>query len=87
MPLQFFRDEQRVRITSPMAPPALKGTTGTVKRLRRCDYGAYVEMDTDLPDFVRAFPIGDQWGRERHVLLYPSDCDAEPDKIGLLDHA
>lgn len=46
-------------------------TDGTVKRLRRADNGAWVELDTRLDDELHSFAADDEAGRGRHVLTYP----------------
>lgn len=46
--------------------------TGVVRRLRRCDNGAWVEMHENLPEDLCSFPQEDP--RRNHILLYPEDC-------------
>lgn len=65
---------QRVRVIDREHP--MFGTTGTTSRRRISDSGAWVAMDVDPPDEVRAFPSHDEHGRGRHVLLYPDQCEA-----------
>jgi hypothetical protein len=69
--LQKFADGQRVRV---LPPHKLANRTGTVVRLRRAEYGAWVAMDEQLPTELRVFPPGDK--RERHASLYPDECEA-----------
>jgi len=75
-----FYDEQRVRVlivaergASGMVP--VFGLMGTVKRLRRADDGAWVELDdrSKIAD-VHPFPEDDAT-RGKHVLTYPEWCD------------
>lgn len=50
------------------------GALGTVKRLRGCDNGAFVELDLrHKNEAVHPFMKGDD--RDRHVLAYPEDCE------------
>jgi hypothetical protein len=52
---------------------ALGDRLGTVVRLRRCDDGAWVRMDADLPLSLRSFTADDN--RTRDIILYPEDCE------------
>ncbi len=71
--MKRFKDKQRVIVKNPTHP--MVGETGTVCRLRRCDEGAWVNMDRDLPGDLRSFPENDSSGRKNHTILYPSDCE------------
>lgn len=68
--MRRFLFGQRVRISDRSSP--LYRHTGKVVRMRKADEGAWVEMDGDLPEELRGFPVADE--RARHVLLYPEDC-------------
>ena len=46
--------------------------SGTVVRLRRCDCGAWVELDERADQCVHPFPPDDNRGR--HVLTFPVWC-------------
>lgn len=61
---------QRVRITD--RQHALHGRAGKVMRVRHSDEGAWIHMDTAIPERDRAFPAGDP--RQDHVLLFPEQC-------------
>jgi hypothetical protein len=51
-------------------------TTGTVRRLRFKDNGAWIELDgRSATPGVHPFGVGDP--RENHVLAFPQDCEAE----------
>lgn len=53
----------------------LGGVNGTVVRMRRCDDGAWIALDTRLGaplDRVHPFPADDS--RATHVLAFPEDC-------------
>lgn len=63
--MQKFENGQRVVVTE--TPNVLTGKTGTVKRIRRADNGAFIEMDSSIPDCVRLFPADDESGRGNHV--------------------
>lgn len=75
-----FKDGQRVLVKAVgqyeriEIPPTL----GTVRRLRRADVGAWVELDSMPDDNLRSFPADDAGGRGNHVLAYPEDCEAKP---------
>jgi len=69
-----FYPDQRVLVTA----GDLAGRKGGVVRMRRCDDGAWVDMDEDLPEHLQAFPPDDECGRHRHVLLYPWLCEPAP---------
>ena len=72
-----FHNGQRVEVVEPTPEHhALKGKAGTIVRLlRRSTYGAWVEMDDELPPEIRQFPIDD--GRSRHVLLFLDEVEEE----------
>lgn len=73
MRIRSFHDEQRVKVLRNEKGIAV-GAVGTVKRLRRNDNGAWVELDRlHKNEAVHPFPKGDT--RERHVLAYPEDCE------------
>ena len=84
--MQNFKLGQQVRVLAEVqcvAPPpssaaqdALAGKTGTVVRLRRADDAAWVRMDCDLPRGLRTFPVGDEGGRDNHIILWPRECCA-----------
>jgi hypothetical protein len=68
---------QRVTVHAAASPDGANGNIpggacGTVVRLRRCDDGAWIELDTPAHDDVHPFPADDP--RARHVLAYPEDC-------------
>ena len=65
-----FQNGQRIRVIEPTHP--MVDMTGTVVRLRRCDYQAWVDMDADLPMDLRSFPANDS--RRNHMLLWPDEC-------------
>ncbi len=67
-----MKQGQRVIVTDPDHP--MHGVSGVVRRKRMADQGAWVEMDQEPPDSVRAFPSDDEGGRGRHILLYPDQC-------------
>lgn len=73
MSLDTFTGIARVRVTDEEHP--MVGKFGMVWRQRRCDYGAWVAMDSEVPESVREFPADDPHGRGRHVLLYPDQCE------------
>ena len=70
--MKSFYGVGRVEVTDPNSE--LCGKSGSVRRLRRCDEWAWVEMDEAVPDNLRSFPPGDPGGRENHVCLHPGDC-------------
>ena len=70
--MRQFTNNQRVIVDQPECLDELRGRTGTVVRLRRCDGAAWVDMDDDIPDGARSFPHDDD--RRNHVLLYPQEC-------------
>lgn len=72
--MKTFKNGQRVILDQPEMHKALRGKIGTVVRLRRCDNGAWVRMDEDVPDELRSFPANDEAGRGNHVMLYPEEC-------------
>lgn len=63
------------RVTVKAGP--LKGISGTVRRCRMADSGAWVEMDS-IPEGATGylFPFGRNTkdDRAKHTLLYPEDC-------------
>ena len=69
--MKRFENGQRVRVSDPEHP--MVGEVGTVRRLRKIDGGAWVEMDRDLPLDLRTFPADDP--RRNHALLYPDECE------------
>ena len=70
--MKRFQNNQRVQITNPEYGQ-LSLCAGTVRRLRGCDDGAWVEMDCDLPKERASFPDTTD-SRHRHIILYPEDC-------------
>jgi hypothetical protein len=50
-----------------------KKQPGSVVRLRRCDAGAWVNLDERITEGAHPFPAGDH--RENHVLTYPEFCE------------
>lgn len=76
--MRDFKQGQKVRVKAGTTGGSdeLAGKTGTVARLRRADSCAWVAMDCDLPDGLRAFPADDEHGRGRHIILDPSECEA-----------
>lgn len=73
MRIRSFHDEQRVKVLRNEKGIAV-GAVGTVKRLRRNDNGAWVELDRrHKNEAVHPFLKGDT--RDRHVLAYPEDCE------------
>ena len=66
-----FKIGQRIQVIE----GELKWQYGTVRRIRMSDHGAWVEMDTDLPEHRQAFhdPTDERF---RHVMLYPGICVA-----------
>lgn len=73
MRIRSFHDGQRVKVLRNEKGIAV-GAVGTVKRLRRNDNGAWVELDRrHKNEAVHPFPKGDD--RARHVLAYPEDCE------------
>ena len=81
--MKRFKINQRITIVDPMAEclgrgdgTMLKGRTGIVRRLRRCDDGAWVSIDGDpLPAVLRSFPADDEAGRGQHIILFPEECE------------
>jgi len=63
---------QRVKIS--IDGCELNGRTGTVRRVRISDGGAWVDIDGGLPDTLRWFPKNDEHGRGNHLALYPDEC-------------
>jgi len=73
MRIRSFHDGQRVKVLRNDKGIAI-GALGTVRRLRRCDNGAFIELDRrHKNESVHPFMKGDD--RERHVLAYPEDCE------------
>ncbi len=72
--MRAFTDGQRVIVDQPEleSHACLRGKTGTVRRCRRGDNGAWVRMDEPLPAGVSEFPADDPRGQD--VLLYPGEC-------------
>lgn len=71
--LQRFGHLQRVKVVNPDdAHETLRNETGTVVRLLRRDYSAWIRMDQPIPDSLRSFPATDDRGN--HVLLWPDEC-------------
>ena len=70
-----YGDEQVTGETIDVVTAGLTGMTGTVVRLLRSGSGAWVDMDRELPREVRRFPIDDPYGRGRHLMLYPAECE------------
>jgi hypothetical protein len=54
------------------------GMAGRVIRLLRRDDSAWIELDQIAPAEVRAFPVGDEHGRDRNVLAWPDWCEVSP---------
>jgi hypothetical protein len=72
--MKQFQHNQQVRIVDPdPAHLGMEGWTGKVARCRHCDDGAWVEMDRDLPKWLRAFDDPED-SRFRHILLFPDEC-------------
>jgi hypothetical protein len=73
--MKRFHNRQRVQIVTPLHPERtdLKGMTGTVVRLRRCDDLAWIAMDAPLLDIFRCFPSGDP--RADHIVCDPRECE------------
>jgi hypothetical protein len=76
MSIKIKKFTSGLRVTVKDGP--LKGLSGTVRRCRRADYGAWIEMD-DLPEGKvdgALFPFANQKGdsRQDHTLLYPKEC-------------
>lgn len=72
--LESFKGVKQVRVCVPFS--ILHGYTGRIVRRCKQDNGAWVRMDRDLPEALRAFPATDE--RFRDVLLYPKECEAAP---------
>jgi len=73
MRIRSFHDEQRVKVLRNDKGIAV-GAVGTVRRLRRNDNGAWVELDRrHKNEAVHPFLRGDD--RDCHVLAYPEDCE------------
>jgi hypothetical protein len=72
--LESFRGVKQVRVCAPLS--VLRGYMGRIVRRRKQDDGAWVRMDRDLPEALRAFPPTDE--RFRDVLLYPKECETVP---------
>jgi hypothetical protein len=68
--MKRFQPGDRVKVT---VPNGLEDQTGTVKRLRKSDNGAWIKMDSDPPPDLEIFPADDH--RHRHMLLYPGECE------------
>ena len=70
--MKTFLHNQRVKIASHDLSEMI-GKIGTVARQRRCDEGAWINIDENLPSSHIAFPDPDD-SRHRHILLYPDEC-------------
>lgn len=69
-----FRNAERVTVTDGED----KGKTGVVVRLRRCDDGAWVRLDSEPahPRFpLLDAPFGKPDPRHFDILLYPEQCE------------
>lgn len=71
--MKIFKDGQRVTVIDAEHP--MRGLSGTVKRRRIADTGAWVNMDQVPPDDLLNFAADDS--RHKHVILYPDQCDQE----------
>ncbi len=68
-----FRNKLRVKIVDDEHP--CHGKEGRVVRLRMADNGAWINMNEEVPDDFRSFPVSDEAGRRNHLLLYPEQCE------------
>lgn len=67
--MKSFKDGQRITVTAEAHP--LLGQSGSVKRLRMADDGAWVKFDNRIPaDWP--FPEGDT--RSNDAVIYPEEC-------------
>jgi len=72
---RFTGPGQRVKVK--VAGFELDGRTGTVRRVRISDRGAWVDINGGLPDALRQFPKDDETGRGNYIILYPDECVPE----------
>lgn len=70
--LVSFKGVKQVRVCTD--GNILKGYAGKIVRRRKQDDGAWVRMERDLPESLRAFPADDE--RFRDIMLYPEECEA-----------
>lgn len=60
------------RVTVAAGHP-LAGKSGMVVRLRMTDFGAWVQMDDELPEEQRVFDAHDP--RSKQLMLKPEECE------------
>jgi hypothetical protein len=72
--LKRFDNNQRVFVRADEYGNAINAH-GTVCRLRRADYGAWINLDERHATDVHPFPADDDRGK--HILAYPEDCRPE----------
>lgn len=72
--MRAFTRGQRVTIET-FGNASLVGQSGTVRRVRMGDNGAWVEMDSRPPAQFCSFPADDS--RANHLLLCPELCNLE----------
>lgn len=70
--MKRFKDSQRVYVRKDDTGNAIDAH-GTVWRLRRQDYGAWIKLDERHPTDVHPFPADDD--RANNILAYPEDCE------------
>ncbi len=71
--IQRFVTGRRVLVLRNADGIALRAL-GTVGRIRRCDTGAWIELD-QRSKVVKVHPFPEEDSRGRHVLAYPEDCE------------
>ena len=73
-----FRVGQRVLVRQCASGHVLGGIPGTVYRPRRADDAAWIDLDERAAVLgAHPFPEDDPFGRGRHVLAWPEDCEEE----------
>jgi hypothetical protein len=68
--MKNFQNQDRVEVYS----GHLEGLQGTVIRLRRCDIGAWVRMDSKPENFKHVFPFPDSDERSNDIVMHPMEC-------------
>lgn len=72
--MRRFNQNQRIIVIDRESP--MFGKTGKVSRLRYADSYAWIEMDEQPPRECCPFSPQDSYGRGKHVLFDPSQCEA-----------